>query len=105
MGEEALDMDEQLKKPIQRSQFQAWLDDPDMLQMLEDVQIDSSTKFEIFDVLDMDMNAQLELDELVGGLMRLRGGICKSDIVAIRMKVRYLTKMTEEIWTKVCAGP
>merc|ERR1712056_89209 len=91
-----------LDHPISRKEFQKWLDDPEMIQMLEDVQIDPSTKFEIFDVLDVDMNTELSLEELIGGLMRLRGSICKSDIIAIRMKVRYLTSMVEDIWHRTC---
>merc|ERR1712232_649630 len=67
--------DLRLKQPIHRKQFQTWLETTELCQLLEDVQIDVSSKYEIFDVLDMDMYFKLDIDELVGGMMRLRGGI------------------------------
>merc|ERR1712193_522894 len=69
--------------------------------MLEEVDIETSTKFELFDVLDVNMGGELGLDELIGGLMRLRGPISKSDIVAVRLKVRYMTKLIEDVWRKL----
>merc|ERR1712087_836357 len=75
--------------------------DPEMLTMLEEVEIETCTKFELFDVLDVDMGGELELDELITGLMKLRGPISKSDIVATRLKVRHVTKMMEDVWRKL----
>merc|ERR1711948_225920 len=81
--------------------FNEWLKDPEMLTMLEEVEIETCTKFELFDVLDVDMGGELELDELITGLMKLRGPISKSDIVATRLKVRHVTKMMEDVWRKL----
>jgi len=82
---------------ITRDLFSAWLTDPDMLSMLDDMEIDTATKHEIFDVCDIDKSGSLTPDELISGLMRLRGPISKCDVIAVRLKVRYLTDMLEDI--------
>merc|ERR1712151_717453 len=76
-----------------------------MLTMLEDVEIEASTKLELFDVLDVDMGGHLGIDELIGGLMRLRGPISKTDVMAIRLQVRYVTKLMEDVWHAVIGDP
>jgi len=86
---------------ISRELFNTWLTDPDVLSLLEEVDVDTATKAEIFDVCDVDKSGSLTPDELVSGLMRLRGPISKCDVIAIRLKVRYLTKMLEDIHTKI----
>lgn len=82
---------------ISREVFNVWLQDPKMLSMLEEVEIETSTKFELFDVLDVDNGGELSFDELVSGLMSLRGPHSKCDIVAIRLKVRYMTQLVEKV--------
>merc|ERR1712083_1108033 len=86
---------------VTREIFNAWLMDPDMLTLLEECDIETATKFELFDVLDVDMGGSLGIPELVGGLMRLRGPVSKSDIVAVRLTVRYITSLLESIWDKL----
>merc|ERR1712050_717281 len=87
---------------VTRDVFNTWLMNPDMLNLLEECEIETATKFELFDVLDVDMGGTLGVNELIGGLMRLRGPVSKSDIVAVRLKVRYITELIEELWTTVC---
>merc|ERR1712083_1009707 len=90
-------MGEGMKKTrITREIFNKWLnDDRRMLNILEELDIETSTKYELFDMLDVDMGGELEFGELVEGLMRVRGPIAKCDIVATRLSVRYLTKLME----------
>merc|ERR1712087_282149 len=88
---------------ITRDVFNTWLKDPDFEAMLEEVDIETSTKFELFDVLDVDMGGELEIDELIGGLMSLRGPISKSDMMAVRLQMRHCTKVIERIWKVVGA--
>ena len=42
--------------------------DPSVIEMLESADIDTSQKFELFDVLDVDMGGALSLDEIIHGL-------------------------------------
>eukprot|EP00928_Gymnodinium_smaydae_P005874 TRINITY_DN12034_c0_g1_i1.p1 TRINITY_DN12034_c0_g1~~TRINITY_DN12034_c0_g1_i1.p1 ORF type:complete len:694 (+),score=129.88 TRINITY_DN12034_c0_g1_i1:41-2083(+) len=73
---------------IERDEFQEWIQKPEVASMLEDAGIDMSTKRELFDTLDGDLSGSLQVDELVRGLMMLRGVVSKSDIVGVRLLVR-----------------
>jgi len=84
---------------ITRKQFNMWLQKPETLQMLEDIDVETATKYELFDVLDINMDGTLSRHEVVDGLMRLRGVVTKTDIVAIRMKVQYITTVIESLDT------
>eukprot|EP00928_Gymnodinium_smaydae_P022215 TRINITY_DN18723_c0_g3_i1.p1 TRINITY_DN18723_c0_g3~~TRINITY_DN18723_c0_g3_i1.p1 ORF type:complete len:341 (-),score=46.51 TRINITY_DN18723_c0_g3_i1:70-1092(-) len=89
---------------ITREIFDTWLDDPDMDTLLEDAGIDISSKHDLYDVLDVDLNGALRFPEIVDGLMRLRGDVTKADIVAVRTKVRYITVILEELAATVCGS-
>merc|ERR1712151_178438 len=83
---------------ITRDVFNSWLShDKDMLNVLEDLDIETSTKYELFDMLDVDMGGELDFGELVDGIMRVRGPIAKCDIVATRLGVRHMTKLLERL--------
>lgn len=89
---------------VTREVFNQWLQDPEIEDALEAADIEILRKQELFDVVDVHMRGQLGLRDLIGGLMRLRGPIIKSDIVAVRLKVRHLTSMIEDIWWKLSDG-
>lgn len=82
---------------ISREMFALWLQDTEFTTMLEEADVNMSDKFRMFDILDVDMGGELSADELVTGLMQLRGDVSKGDIVAIMLKVRHLTYAIEEI--------
>ncbi|CAE6971903.1 Cacna1g [Symbiodinium sp. CCMP2456] len=82
---------------ISKDMFTVWLQDPEFVTMLEEADVDMSDKFRMFDILDVDMGGELSADELVTGLMQLRGDVSKADIVAIQLKVSHLTYVMEEI--------
>jgi len=89
--EKLKEMDVSITKDV----FMSWLENQDFQQLLDDAEIDTANRAELFDVLDADMGGELCLDELITGLMKLRGSVTKADIVAIRLKVRYLTAILE----------
>ncbi|CAJ1381229.1 unnamed protein product [Effrenium voratum] len=83
---------------VDRKTFMQWLQLPEFLAILESADVDVSNKFDLFDVLDADMGGVLELDEVVTGLMKLRGPVSKADLVATRLQVRLLTQqMTQQM--------
>eukprot|EP00931_Biecheleriopsis_adriatica_P008727 TRINITY_DN10986_c0_g1_i2.p1 TRINITY_DN10986_c0_g1~~TRINITY_DN10986_c0_g1_i2.p1 ORF type:complete len:488 (-),score=94.47 TRINITY_DN10986_c0_g1_i2:24-1487(-) len=77
---------------VDRDTFMAWLEEPEFLEVLEYADVDISNKYDLFDILDADMGGLLELDEVVTGLMKLRGPVSKNDLVATRLQVRLLTQ-------------
>merc|ERR1740123_1984670 len=86
-----------LKPVITREMFNRWLDSQDMQKLFEEVDIQTSCQGELFDVLDIDAGGELSIDELLVGLMRMKGPITKTDVVAIRLNVRHLNYMIMSI--------
>jgi len=82
---------------ISKEVFEAWLSMPEMRQMLHDLEISFGSEAELFDVLDCDLSGELEVAELVEGLMKLRGPTDKCDAVASLLGIRYVTKIIEDI--------
>eukprot|EP00930_Biecheleria_cincta_P020220 TRINITY_DN15254_c0_g1_i1.p1 TRINITY_DN15254_c0_g1~~TRINITY_DN15254_c0_g1_i1.p1 ORF type:complete len:349 (-),score=73.06 TRINITY_DN15254_c0_g1_i1:122-1168(-) len=80
---------------ISRQVFQAWLKDPEFVRVLEDADVDISNRFELFNILDVDHGGELSVDELLNGLMTLRGDVSKGDVVSILLRVRELSKRLE----------
>jgi len=84
---------------VTRAVFDNWLTKSAMLTLLRNIDIETATKHELFDVLDVNMDGCLSKDEVASGLMRLRGAVTKSDIVAIRMQVRFMSKLIDKLHT------
>ncbi len=76
--------------------FDSWLGVPEFRQMLELLEISTSNPRELFDVLDADMSGELEIDELVVGLMSLRGPTQKSHTVASLLYLRVMQQMVRD---------
>merc|ERR1711957_256785 len=70
--------------------FEAWQQVKEFSKMLESLEIATSNPEELFGVLDADMSGELTVNELVDGLMRLRGPTQKSDSVASLLYMRCL---------------
>merc|ERR1719440_1932534 len=87
---------------LTKDNFEAWLEDKAFLNMLEDLDIGTSNKSELFDVLDCDLSGELEVDEVISGLMKLRGPSDKTDAVACLLGVRYMTSKLDEVHERIC---
>mmetsp|Transcript_182511 Transcript_182511/g.444275 ORF Transcript_182511/g.444275 Transcript_182511/m.444275 type:complete len:738 (-) Transcript_182511:75-2288(-) len=80
---------------ITKSTFRQWLEEKEFQRLLDEADIEAANTLDLFDVLDANMSGALSMDELTTGLMKLRGPVTKADIVAVRLKVRYLTRILE----------
>merc|ERR1712032_468145 len=63
--------------------------------MLDQLEIAATNQEELFYVLDSDMSGELDVREMITGLMTLRGQADKSDSVAALLGVRYCTGAIE----------
>merc|ERR1712130_929192 len=72
---------------VNRALFETWVTRPDLTEMLEECQIDSSGKFFLFDSLDFECRGELDIGTIIAGIMILRGPITKLDIVSSRLKI------------------
>jgi hypothetical protein len=86
---------------ISRLVFRMWLNDPHLLDLLDRCEINTSNKAELFDVLDCDQSGELDVREIVSGLMRMRGPPQKSDSVAALLGVRHLVTAVEDLREKL----
>merc|ERR1719444_623078 len=65
--------------------------------------IGTTNRADLFHVLDSDMSGSLQLNELLHGLMKLRGPAEKCDVVATMLAVKHLTPMVEELHSRLAA--
>merc|ERR1719446_433462 len=86
-----------LTEPVTRERFQAHVKDPEIEDMLDDIDVSVTNLEGLFDVLDADGSGQLEPRELVNGLMKLRGTAEKSDAVAALLGVRALQQHMRDV--------
>mmetsp|Transcript_32531 Transcript_32531/g.67163 ORF Transcript_32531/g.67163 Transcript_32531/m.67163 type:complete len:200 (+) Transcript_32531:55-654(+) len=80
---------------VTRDRFLKWLSHDDFTDTLEGAFIDTSIRAQLFDILDADAGGLLSIDELISGLMSMRGDVTKGDIIAISIKVRYFIQLLE----------
>lgn len=82
---------------VTRAKWKQWLARPDFQTLLKEADISASNKMELFDALDADGGGELNIEELLYGLMRLRGPVAKSEIVAIRVKISYMCNLLQQL--------
>eukprot|EP00930_Biecheleria_cincta_P028760 TRINITY_DN20050_c0_g1_i1.p1 TRINITY_DN20050_c0_g1~~TRINITY_DN20050_c0_g1_i1.p1 ORF type:complete len:1208 (+),score=169.27 TRINITY_DN20050_c0_g1_i1:32-3655(+) len=89
------------RRTISQECFNYWLaNDTSLNGVLDDADIDLSMKYTLFEVLDSDASGALSYKELLEGLMKCRGPVSKAEIVAIRLKVKFITQYLEKLLHK-----
>jgi len=73
---------------LTRDKFNHLVEDKSMERMLIALDISTSNRWQLFDVLDADMSGEVTLYELIYGLMSLRGPTEKTDSVATLLCAR-----------------
>lgn len=82
---------------ITRGIFQAWLRDSEFVKILDEADVDISNRFELFNILDVDLGGELSPHELLTGLLSLRGEVTKGDVIYILLRVRDMTHRMEQL--------
>ncbi|CAK9015412.1 Sodium channel protein type 8 subunit alpha [Durusdinium trenchii] len=82
---------------VTRDRFSKWLEHDSFTAVLERAGIDTSIRTQLFDILDADSGGLLNVDELISGLMSVRGHVTKGDIIAMSLKVRYISQLVETL--------
>eukprot|EP00929_Paragymnodinium_shiwhaense_P037068 TRINITY_DN19813_c0_g2_i1.p1 TRINITY_DN19813_c0_g2~~TRINITY_DN19813_c0_g2_i1.p1 ORF type:complete len:843 (+),score=208.59 TRINITY_DN19813_c0_g2_i1:118-2646(+) len=86
---------------VSRSMFEKVVCEKEVSGILDDLEIGNGDRRELFDVLDADGSGNLDLQELISGLLKLRGGADKSDVVAALLCIRALQRSTKEQMTQI----
>lgn len=78
------------------------LENEDCIHMLEILGVETINKDEVFDCLDADMSGRLDINELVTGLMFLRGAVEKKDAVACWLSSRVTQVLVVQLQERLC---
>jgi len=89
---------------ITRDAFNVWLKDEEMLSLLDEMDVDTAYKTGLFDCLDSDCSGALKVEELIKGLMTLRGPPEKCDTVATLLCCRTQAEKISDIHARLCRG-
>eukprot|EP00972_Heterocapsa_arctica_P098095 14473028-Heterocapsa_arctica.AAC.1 len=65
--------------------------------LLTELDVSFTSRSRLFEVLDADGNGILDINELVSGLMKMRGGAEKSDLIAALLAVRSVQKTAKNL--------
>mmetsp|Transcript_102017 Transcript_102017/g.180980 ORF Transcript_102017/g.180980 Transcript_102017/m.180980 type:complete len:266 (-) Transcript_102017:21-818(-) len=90
-----------LQMKISQDQFEDIMNDSEVRDILDDLEISSISRQQMFDILDADGNGFLSISEVVDGMMKLRGPADKGDIVATGLCVRQLQKQILKIEERI----
>jgi hypothetical protein len=82
----------QLENEIDREKFDKVMSEPAVIDLLRELNIEDIDRCGLFDAIDCDGSGGLSIEELITGLMLIRGGFRKSDTVATRLAVKSVQK-------------
>eukprot|EP00928_Gymnodinium_smaydae_P037299 TRINITY_DN2591_c0_g1_i2.p1 TRINITY_DN2591_c0_g1~~TRINITY_DN2591_c0_g1_i2.p1 ORF type:complete len:707 (-),score=78.70 TRINITY_DN2591_c0_g1_i2:203-2323(-) len=91
------DEDDGIHVSVSKDIFEDAMIDPEAEDMLDRLGVSITNRGKLFDILDSDGNGFLTVDEIVDGLMRLRGPADKGDIVSASLMIRSLQRSFAEL--------
>lgn len=99
MATNATDTDEVL---ICRKRFETVLQIPSVQRLLDELELADTDRLDLFDVLDADGSGSLTVEELVSGILKVRGEPRKSDVIAVRLAMRSVQAQVRSLGSVVC---
>jgi len=72
---------------VPRALFEKVVLEPGVQKILDDLELSDADRLDLFDVLDADGSGALTIEEIVSGVLKVRGEARKGDVVAIRLAV------------------
>merc|ERR1712217_220567 len=82
---------------VTREVFESAFAGPDEQRLMDKLEIDETDRHDLFEVLDSDNSGVLTVDELIKGIMAVRGQAKKSDMVATRLAVMAVQQSLRNI--------
>lgn len=86
------DMDVMKSGVLTLSDFKSALNNPRLTSFFESLEINTADAWTIFKLIDRDGTQQVDLDEFVGGCLRLRGSATSVDMAKILYDIKWLTR-------------
>jgi len=94
-------IDDDASGAITKEELQEHLEDPDMEAVFSSLEIETADAETLFALLDADGGNEIEVDEFVKGLMRLRGNAKRADVVEIDARLKCLEKTLNRMSAKI----
>uniref|UniRef100_A0A7S1WEF6 Ion transport domain-containing protein n=1 Tax=Alexandrium catenella TaxID=2925 RepID=A0A7S1WEF6_ALECA len=97
------DLEKVVFTKISKEVFDATMSGQEAQQLLEDLDVPEGDRTDLFDVLDADGGGTLQLDEIIGGIVKLRGDPRRSDVVHVGLVCRILQEQVARIGESIDA--
>jgi len=81
---------------VTKGVFQTFLSDREVIQNLERLDVPEEERLDLFDVLDANGNGSIQMDELINGVIKLRGDPRRSDIIHVLLVLRSLQEEMQD---------
>merc|ERR1719198_1621726 len=78
------------KHEITKEMFNEVFQDPAVHVLMDELEISDSDRLDLFAVLDSDDSGSLNIDELITGMMALRGQAKRSDMISTKLSVKAM---------------
>merc|ERR1712061_173008 len=78
-------------------EFEKHIDDDKIQAYLKTLEIDVSQVRTLFTLLDVDRTGEVDIDEFVGGCLRLRGGATSMDLAVLKYQVEWIVKKMQSL--------
>mmetsp|Transcript_47910 Transcript_47910/g.109005 ORF Transcript_47910/g.109005 Transcript_47910/m.109005 type:complete len:199 (-) Transcript_47910:102-698(-) len=101
INEEHVTNSECMRVQVSRAVFDSIIREPQVRQILEDLEISVHNEFKLFDIIDSNGNGFLDVTELVEGLLKLRGPADKGDAVCAALMVRTTQRQLQRVETDI----
>eukprot|EP00928_Gymnodinium_smaydae_P075949 TRINITY_DN5897_c0_g1_i2.p1 TRINITY_DN5897_c0_g1~~TRINITY_DN5897_c0_g1_i2.p1 ORF type:complete len:645 (+),score=125.37 TRINITY_DN5897_c0_g1_i2:125-2059(+) len=82
---------------MSRTAFRRAVREPVVKRLLDELDIDEADQQDLFDALDADGNERLEIEELIHGVIKMKGKARKVDVVASRLMLQTLMGRVNKI--------
>jgi len=78
-------------------EFEKHIEDDKILAYLRTLEIDVSQVRTLFTLLDVDNTGEVDIDEFVGGCLRLRGGATSMDLAVLKYQVEWIVRNVQTL--------
>jgi len=89
-------LEELLHLSVTRDVFNTFLQDEEVCTILTALDVPEEERLDIFEVLDANGNGTIQLEELLNGVMKLRGDPRRSDVIHVLLVLRSLQEEMQE---------
>eukprot|EP00931_Biecheleriopsis_adriatica_P103825 TRINITY_DN78616_c0_g1_i1.p1 TRINITY_DN78616_c0_g1~~TRINITY_DN78616_c0_g1_i1.p1 ORF type:complete len:699 (+),score=160.89 TRINITY_DN78616_c0_g1_i1:189-2099(+) len=85
-------------------EFEKHIEDDKILAYLRVLEIEVSQVKILFTLLDVDNTGEVDIDEFVGGCIRLRGGATSMDLAVLKYQVEWILRNLRDVRQAICDG-